>query len=156
MPLEDGEQVIVDAAIRGHRPYEKTVLTTLRALIEVSTRGHLRLTDRRLSLLCVRVSKPSIVYDIPRSLIRAAEPAGGGYVRLVCDEHDLPPEMTGIKAGLSAAEYGIAGGLAGAGWPAPPIGAAGAEDRPGRQGQRARGDPHPRAGETGFPWVLER
>ena len=134
VPLEDGEQVIVRAPIRLRRPYGAGPLTVLRTLIETSTRGALRLTDRRLVLLRVQMTGPNLVYDIPRSLIRGVEPAGGGYLRLLCDAKGLPPEMTGIKAGLTALEHGIAGGLAGGGALGAAVGGAGMV---GAQGRRA-------------------
>jgi hypothetical protein len=126
VPLEDGEQVIVRGPIRLHRPYEANLLTTLMTVFETSAPGALRLTDRRLVLLRGRATKANLVYEIPRSEIRGVAPAGGGYLRLLCEADELPPEMRGIKAGLSAAGYGIAGGLAGAGAAGAAIGVAGA------------------------------
>ncbi len=132
--FEEDEYLIVEAPIRLHRPYADSPLAVLRSLVETSSRGHLLLTDRRLALLRVRATKPNVVYDIPRSLIRAVEPAGGGYLRLVCDAPDLPADMTGIKAGLGAAASGVAGGLMGAGPTGQAIGGAGAEGARSRRG----------------------
>ena len=72
--FEEDEYLIVEAPIRLHRPYADSPLAVLRSLVETSSRGHLLLTDRRLALLRVRATKPNVVYDIPRSLIRAVEP----------------------------------------------------------------------------------
>lgn len=126
VPLEEGEQVIVRGPIRLHRPYEANLLTMLMTIFETSAPGALRLTDRRLVLLRGRATKANLVYEIPRSEVRGAAPAGGGYLRLLCDADDLPPEMRGIKAGLSAAGYGIAAGLGPAGAAGAAVGAAGA------------------------------
>src|SRR6187551_948335 len=131
--FEEDEYLVVEAPIRLHRPYADSPLAVLRSLVETSSRGHLLLTDRRLALLRARATKPNVVYDIPRSLIRAVEPSGGGYLRLVCDAPDLPPDMTGIKAGLGAAASGVAGGLMGAGPTGQAIGGGGAERGPSRR-----------------------
>ena len=137
--FEEGEYLVVEAPIRLHRPYADSPFAVLRSLVETSASGYLLLTDRRLALLRMRAAKPNVVYDIPRSLIRAVEPAGGGYLRLVCEAQDLPADMTGIKAGLGAAASGFAGGLMGAGAAGQTIGGAGAEQAQ-RNSNRALAD----------------
>jgi hypothetical protein len=52
----------------------------------------------------------------------------------VCDDPALPPALTGIKAGMTALETGIAGGLLGSG---PAESVAGGAVMGGTQGRRA-------------------
>jgi hypothetical protein len=115
VPLEDGERVILEVPVGFHKPYADGLVSILRSLIEVSARGHLRLTDRRLVLLHIKGTGSNLAYSIPRSLIRGVAPAGGGFLRLVCAADGLPAGLTGIKAGVTAGEAGLAGGAGAAG-----------------------------------------
>ena len=115
VPLEDGESVLLELPVGFHKPYADGLASVLRSLIEVSARGHLRLTDRRLVLLQLKGMGSNLAYSIPRSTIRGVAPAGGGYLRLVLDGEGLPAGLTGIKAGVTAGEAGLAGGVGAAG-----------------------------------------
>ena len=132
-PLEEGEQVVVAGPVRFHKPYEPGPLDFLRSLAETSARGELRLTDRRLVLLRARGMGANQVYVVPRALVRGVAPAGGGWLRIAVGRDGLPPELSGLKAGMGAAAYGVAGGRAGAG----ALGAAaGGAGMAGAQGRR--------------------